>query len=229
MKQAIKRDIYRAVGSAAGLLAEAGFRSRRQGYWVCPKDDLRWELEVLFEPAYGDGVFRIGWAVRADIANRFVEFQVNDGVEHGTIGGDVGSLARGKSRMCLLAVTGAEPSLTARLLWGVRIQSVESLSAELSHWFAHLLAFLQPIDSYPSLVDFLDSYHRSRRKPLFDLPDAASPMMAVLRGLSGDLDGGLRMLNDWVPPAKPGTDAYRSDLAYRDRVAKRLREYSGAS
>ncbi|GIG55947.1 hypothetical protein Lfu02_03190 [Longispora fulva] len=225
MKAAIKREIDTIVGDGSAALTGAGFHRERTGFWACPAGQLRWELEVVHEPGYGEGVFRLGWGVRVPGVAEILELEDLPGVEHATVGGDVGSLARRRIAMGLLCVESGSVGLGTRFLRGVRPEAAGVLTNRVREWTAELLEVLRPLTDHLALADFLGTYESRYGKIHVD-PDNAGrrlPLIAALRALGGDVPAARENLTRWreVFPEE-GSLGYPQLQAKYKRMAARI-------
>lgn len=222
MRQAVKRSIYKAVTTGIVPLTEVGLKRERQGYWLCPQLQTRWELEVVFEPPYGDGVFRLEWGVRAARLAELIEREDIDHAMHATVGGDVGSLALRRSKMTMMGIRGGEISWMARWLWGVRAQSVDEVAARINQWVGGpLLDVLRPLTTYSAVADFLTTF-RARFGQTLLYPEDVDLTVAGLRALEGKRAAAMAALDAW----RASIPAVNQDVvaSMYERVARRITE-----
>ncbi len=209
------------------LVKGHGFQSEKTRYWIAPQQLVQWELQMVMEPGYGPGVFRLEWGVRAPRVAELEGLENLSGAMHATIGGDVGSLAMRRHKMTFLCVEGGKVAVLTSLLWGLRPEPKERLSGRIDDWItSHLLPLLGSLDTYESLASFLETYQTRYGKvflyPAFD--GQRLRKIAVLRALAGDRPAAEQALSEWKALlGKPGAPSYANLIKGYDQVASRLR------
>lgn len=226
MKPSTKRDINTAVQRAVQEAGHLGLQRRRQGYRTATHDEVQWEVDVLYEQAYGDGVFRVGWGVRVPGVAEVLEREELAGTEHATVGGDAGALATRSRRMKMLVVEGGTMSLVNRLLWNVKPEKLDTLATRISEWLSGpLTEVFESMTSRQGVVEFLENYQarygRTEMHP--DSQEMALALIAALNGLSGDKPGAFAALDKWRSLiGSPGDDSYSILAAKINRVRGRI-------
>lgn len=226
MKPSVKRDTYAAIGKALRSDDDLGFKRRRSGYWTIDSFPLRWELEVIFEDQYGEGVFRVAWGVRAEGVAPLLEQDEIASAYHTTVGGDLGCLARDKGSMLMMCVEGGTPSTLARFLWHVRAETSDQIAERVTRWTRGPLAKL--IDStrtYLQLASLLEAYPRSHGDRLASPVGGGQTLstVAALCALGGDADRSRAAMDRWRSSTLRLSGLSRKVLTERqDRIGTRL-------
>jgi hypothetical protein len=226
VKPSTKRDINTAVQRAVKEAEHLGLQRQRQGYWTATHGEVQWEVDVLYEQAYGDGVFRVGWGVRVPGVAEILEREELAGTEHATVGGDAGALATRSRRMKMLVVEGGTMSLVNRLLWNVKPEKLDALATRISEWLSgSLTEVFESMTSRQGVVEFLENYQarygRIEMHP--DSQEMALALIAALNGLSGDTSRAFAALDKWRSLiGSPGDDSYSILAAKIDRTRRRI-------
>jgi hypothetical protein len=226
MKAAIKRRINEVVQQAVTSAGHLGLKRQRQGYWTARRDEVQWEVETLYEEAYGEGVFRVGWGVLAPGLAEIVDRVESEGIYDATVGGDVGSLATRSRRMVMLCVPGATMGHLNRWLWKAKPEPEEVLAARIAGWLSGpVTSVFQSMTTRREIVDFLEN-HEARYGKVFMHPEDREQELALiagLRALDGDIEGALTAIDAWRSMLRPGSDSYGVLSAKVDRIAGRIR------
>ena len=189
--------VQAAIASTAELIP---FSSDRRGHWVYPAGTgITDELEVLPENQHGEGMFRIGWGIRAAGVADVLGLSDLPGTEHATICGDLGSLAERKRGMTMLSLGSGGAGGLTRLWWGTRGESPEQLGRRIAEWVSRLAPVLRDIDTYDKLADFVRTFPSGYGKVEVHPDNEVGRLQTetALRAVGGDPRGAEDALSRW--------------------------------
>jgi len=226
MRQTVKRDIHAAVEAAVkSVSTELPLKKVNQGRWrLVTGPRLAVEVDVLLETDHGEGMFRIGWGVRAAGAAAVLDVEDLPGTGNATVGGDLGSLARRVPGMTMLCVKGGDAGALTRLWWGSRPQKPEELSDKVRGWLVDYLPVLARLRSYADLAGFVETfdvrYGKANVHP--ETPIGRLQTAIALRALQGDSAAVEESIARWTAmTGGPAKDPFLHDLD--DRFLARVR------
>ncbi len=200
MKTSLGRRAEAVVGRAVDA-ARLPLQPVKAGCWSADRGQVQWSVDVLHEPPYGTGVFRVGWGILAPGAAAIAEREEGPGSLDATVGGDAGSFATGSRRIRLLCVEGSSIGLGHRLLWGVRPEPDAVLVERIAQWLAGpITGLFMSMTSRQEIIQFIENNivlrHIGRETHPLTAEQGLS-LTAALRALGGDKDGAYADLERW--------------------------------
>jgi hypothetical protein len=220
-----KREIADAVDRGVRAVTALPFVRAKAGVWTADADGVRWVIDALFEPAYGPGVFRVGWGVIVPGAAALIDKGEGVSSHFGTISGDAGSLAERRRSITLLLLPDSGMGLMNRLWWQVHEQPVAALASRITGWLTGPLQPVLTMLSTPAgVADFLWRRASGVGPGIPVYPEAdeqALGVLAAVRAVAGDRDGALAAAAQYRA-AVAGTTVLEE---VADDMTARIRQY----
>lgn len=224
MESVMRNAVNAVIDSVMVAIEGPVFRRAHSGYWTAEVDQTRREIQAVLEPAYGEGVFRVVWGVRAAGVQAMLDGQEIAGASHATVSGDAGSLATGRRRMHFLCPEGGKTSLINRVLWGLRPEPADVLAGRIRAWISEaVLPLMQSTTTRAAVAQVLESLPKGRHALIEpDLDGQRLPAIAALKALNGDKAGASHALDQWARLFEPGTLGYEQMMARHARMSAKV-------